>query len=576
LFNSGKAAHNRLMNSPVSGAEKVVQRPLNQPPSLTNYNLFLSDLTLKEALERHGAAWAAERIAVLGRILGTDPAQQWGVSANENPPVLHTHDRFGARRDEVVFHPAWHNLMQLSIEHQLHSLPWLQRREGAQVARAAQLMITAQNEAGHTCPISMTFSGVAALHAEPDLLREWQQKILSSTYDARFAPASEKSGVLLGMGMTEKQGGSDVRANVTRAERIGNSREYLITGHKWFCSAPMCDAFLVLAQADKGLSCFFLPRWTPTGEKNNFFIQRLKDKMGNRSNASSEVEFQNAWARLVGEEGRGVATIIEMVNYTRLDCAVAAAALMRQALAQAMHHCRYRKVFGNRLIEQPLMRNVLADLALESEAATLLAMRLAAAFDARESSESERAFARIATAISKFWLCKRAPFHVGEALECLGGNGYVEESMMPRLYREAPLYSIWEGSGNVICLDILRALSREPSAAEALVHEFRSAREAGDQPRLSKFLDAVESELARAAKGGAGASEAGARRLAEDLGLALQASLMVRYAPEPNANLLIRARLGEDRGSTFGTLPETGDLGPILDRIASGLAYSSR
>jgi putative acyl-CoA dehydrogenase len=278
----------------------------------------------------------------------------------------------------------------------------------------------------------------------------------------------------------------------------------------------------------------------------------------------------------VGEEGRGVATIIEMVNYTRLDCAVAAAALMRQALAQAVHHCSYREVFGKRLVEQPLMRNVLADLALESEAATLLAMRLAAAFDARESSESERAFARIATAISKFWLCKRAPFHVGEALECLGGNGYVEESMMPRLYREAPLYSIWEGSGNVICLDILRALSREPSAAEALVHEFRSAREAGDQPRLSKFLDAVESELARAAKGGAGASEAGARRLAEDLGLALQASLMVRYAPEPNANLLIRARLGEDRGSTFGTLPETGDLGPILDRIASGLAYSSR
>ena len=564
------------MNSPVSGAEKVVQRPLNQPPPLTDYNLFLSNSTLTEAVSRHGATWAADRIAELGRILGSDAAQQWGFEANENPPCLHTHDRFGARRDEVIFHPAWHNLMQLSIEHQLHSLPWLERRQGAHVARAAQLMITAQNEAGHTCPISMTFSGVAALQAEPDLLREWQQKILSSTYDPRFVPASEKTGVLLGMGMTEKQGGSDVRANITRAERIGNSREYLITGHKWFCSAPMCDAFLVLAQTDKGLSCFFLPRWTPTGEKNKFFIQRLKDKMGNRSNASSEVEFENAWARLLGEEGRGVATIIEMVNYTRLDCAVAAAALMRQALAQAVHHCSYREVFGKRLIEQPLMRNVLADLALESEAATLLAMRLAAAFDARESSESERAFGRIATAISKFWLCKRAPFHVGEALECLGGNGYVEESIMPRLYREAPLYSIWEGSGNVICLDILRALSREPSVAEVLVQEFRSARKAGDQPRLSRFLDAVESELVRAAKGGGGASEAGARRLAEDLGLALQASLMVRYAPEANASLFIRARLAEDRGTTFGTLPGTGDFTPVLDRIAFGLASGSR
>lgn len=564
------------MNSPVSRAETSAQQPINQAPPLTDYNLFVSDPTLTDAVRRHGAEWASERIAELGRILGSDPAQRWGFEANENPPVLHTHDRFGARRDEVVFHPAWHNLMQLSIERQLHSLPWVERRPGAQVARAALLMITAQNEAGHTCPVSMTFSGFAALQAESDLLRGWQQKILSSTYDPRFAPASGKTGTLLGMGMTEKQGGSDVRANITRAERIGSSREYLITGHKWFCSAPMCDAFLVLAQAAKGLSCFFLPRWTPTGEKNSFFIQRLKDKMGNRSNASSEVEFQSAWAHLVGEEGRGIATIIEMVNHTRLDCAIAAAALMRQALAQAVHHCSYRQAFGKRLIEQPLMRNVLADLALESEAATLLAMRLAAAFDARETSESERAFARIATAISKFWLCKRASVQVGEALECLGGNGYVEESIMPRLYREAPLYSIWEGSGNVICLDILRALSREPSAVEALVQEFRSAQKAVSQPELNNFLDAVESELIRAARGGAGAGEAAARRLAEDLALALQASLMVRYGPERNANLFIKSRLGEDRGSTFGTLPEKGDVGPVLDRVASPLATKSQ
>ncbi|HKW74268.1 MAG TPA: isovaleryl-CoA dehydrogenase [Terriglobales bacterium] len=570
-----RGADNYRVNTPVHAPEHRAE-PLNQPPPLTDYNLFLSDPALTEAVRRLAAGWAVERIAELGRILGSEPAQQWGFEANENPPVLHTHDRYGARLDEVVFHPAWHNLMQLSMEHQLHSLPWLEQRAGAQVARAALLMITAQNEAGHTCPISMTFSGVAALQAEPDLLREWQQKILSSTYDPRFAPAPEKAGVLLGMGMTEKQGGSDVRANITRAERIGSSREYLITGHKWFCSAPMCDAFLVLAQAEKGLSCFFLPRWTSKGDKNNFFIQRLKDKMGNRSNASSEVEFQNAWARLVGEEGRGVATIIEMVNYTRLDCALAAAALMRQALAQAVHHCSHRKAFGKRLIEQPLMRNVLADLALESEAATLLAMRLAAAFDARESSESERAFARIATAISKFWLCKRAPVQVGEALECLGGNGYVEESIMPRLCREAPLYSIWEGSGNVICLDILRALSREPSAVEALVQEFRSAQKTADQPRLSDFLKAVESELHLAVKTGGGTTEAGARRLAEDLALALQASLMVRYAPEANATLFLRARLGEDRGSTFGTLPQTSDVGPILERVAMPLAAMSQ
>jgi putative acyl-CoA dehydrogenase len=573
LFAGLQAAHNRLVNSPASGAERVDLGPLNQAPPLKNYNLFSSDPTLADAVRRHGAEWAYERIAELGRILGRDPAQSWGFEANENSPVLHTHDRFGARRDEVVFHPSWHNLMQLSVEHQLHSLPWLERRTGAEVARAALLMITAQNEAGHTCPISMTFSGVAALQAEPDLLREWQPKILSSTYDPRFEPASEKTGVLLGMGMTEKQGGSDVRANITRAEQIGNSREYLITGHKWFCSAPMCDAFLVLAQAQKGLSCFFLPRWTPTGEKNTFFIQRLKDKLGNRSNASSEVEFEKAWARLVGEEGRGVQTIIEMVNHTRLDCAVAAAALMRQALAQAVHHCSYRKAFGKLLIEQPLMRSVLADLALESDAATLLAMRLAAAFDARQTSETERAFARIATAISKFWLCKRAPVVVAEALECLGGNGYVEESIMPRLYREAPLYSIWEGSGNVICLDILRALSREPSATEALVQEFRSAQK-NASPKLNRFLDAVESELFRAAKAGAGVSEAGARRLAEDLALALETVLMVRYAPEANARLFVRSRLGEDRGTTFGTLPETGDVGPVLDRIISGLSSS--
>ncbi|HEY6253365.1 MAG TPA: acyl-CoA dehydrogenase family protein [Candidatus Angelobacter sp.] len=423
------------MNPAVPAIDVAIDEGLNQVPPLTGCNLFLTDATLANAVERAGAGWAREQLTELGRLLGTEEAQRWGFDANENQPVLHTHDRFGHRRDEIVFHPAWHNVMRTSIANHIHCLPWMktktEKSKGAHVARAALLMITAQNEAGHTCPISMTFSGVAALRAEPELAQEWEPKILSSEYDQRFVPAGAKTGVLLGMGMTEKQGGSDVRANTTRAERIGRSREYLITGHKWFCSAPMCDAFLILAQAPAGLSCFLLPRWTPTGERNHFYIQRLKNKMGNRSNASAEVEFKQAWARLVGEEGRGVSTIIEMVHHTRLDCVIGSTALMRQAVAQAIHHARHRKAFGKLLIEQPLMRNVLADLLLESEAATLLMVRLASAFDAREADVEERAFARITAAIAKYWLCKRACVQVGEALECLGGNGYVEETIMP-------------------------------------------------------------------------------------------------------------------------------------------------
>src|SRR6476620_8843575 len=499
------------------------QLALNQVPPLTGYNLFLSDRTLVEAVEREGAGWAREQITELGRLLGTEEAQRWGFEANENKPVLHTHDRHGNRCDEVIFHPAWHNLMRTSVAHRLHSLPWEQQqagsenakthRSGAHMARAALMMLTAQNEAGHTCPISMTFSALAALRSEPDLAREWEPRVLSSTYDSRFAPAQEKSGVLLGMGMTEKQGGSDVRANTTRAERIGNSREYLITGHKWFVSAPMCDAFLILAQAPRGLSCFLLPRWTPSGERNYFHIQRLKDKMGNRSNASSEVEFAQAWAHLVGDEGRGVHTIIEMVNHTRLDCAIAAAGLMRQGLAQAVHHAQHRQAFGKLLMDQPLMRNVLADLAIESEAATLFMVRVARSFDRRGSDPRERAFCRIATAIAKYWLCKRSPVQVGEAMECVGGNGYVEESIMARLYREAPLYSIWEGSGNVICLDVLRALTKDPATVEALLAEFQST--AGAEQRLDSYVERIGARLAAAA-----GDNAGARDLTEKLALA--------------------------------------------------------
>src|SRR5215831_8175712 len=542
---------------------------LNQPPPLTDYNLFLSDRTLHAAVCREAAVWSEPQLRELGKLLGTQEVQRWGFDSNENPPVLHTHDRYGNRRDEVVFHPAWHNLMRASIERRLHSLPWTEKRPGAHVARAAMLMLTVQNEAGHTCPLSMTFSCMASLRAEPELAREWEPKIVAGSYDPRFLPPSEKSGLLIGMAMTEKQGGSDVRANTTLAEPAGAAGEYLISGHKWFCSAPMCDAFLVLAQTAKGLTCFLLPRWKPDGTKNNFFIQRLKDKMGNRANASSEVEFERAWARRVGEEGRGVNTIIEMVNHTRLDCAVASAGLMRQALAQAVHHARHRKAFGKLLIDQPLMRNVLADLALESEAATLVAMRVARAFDARSADVRERAFCRVATAIAKYWLCKRSPVHVNEALECLGGNGYVEESVMPRLYREAPLYSIWEGSGNVICLDILRALTREPEAAEALLYEFKQSQ--GVDPRVTAYLAHVETELTAQLKNKSGSNENGARKLAEHLALGLQRILVAKYSMPAMAEAFITSRLANDHGQNFGTLSSSVDVGAILGPVVAGL-----
>lgn len=545
----------------------------NQPPPLTDYNLYLCDSALAEAIRREAADWCAPQLTALGQFLGTEETQRWGFEANENEPVLHTHDRFGKRRDEVEFHPSWHSLMRTSIENRLHSLPWVETRKGAHVARAALLLLTAQNEMGHTCPVSMTFSAVAALRTDPEVAADWEPRILSSTYDARFLPPTQKSGALVGMGMTEKQGGSDVRANTTRAERIGNSREYLITGHKWFCSAPMCDAFLILAHAPKGLSCFLLPRWTPSGEKNALHIQRLKRKMGNRSNASSEVEFAGAWAQLVGEEGRGVQTIIEMVNCTRLDCATASAGLMRAAVVQAVHHAKHRTAFGKPLIEQPLMQNVLADLIVESEAATLLALRVASAFDARAGSERERAFARIATAIAKYWLCKRAPMHVGEALECLGGNGYVEECIMPRLYREAPLYSIWEGAGNVICLDVLRTLAKEPAAHDALLHEIRLGAR-GDK-RLDSLVSQLESDIHEQMKPGAenagDDSQRDARRLIEHAALLLQASLLVRYAPAVIADAFIASRLAGDGGYTFGTLAHGTDWRAILNRVSEKL-----
>jgi putative acyl-CoA dehydrogenase len=524
---------------------------LNQPPPLVDYNLFSSDRVLGEALDREGAGWARPRIEEFGRMIGTEEAIRWGFQANEFPPTLRTHDRFGHRIDEVEFHPAWHELMRLSVHHGLANLPWTEPKPGAHVARAALMLLASENEAGHTCPVSMTYSSLPALRHQPDLAREWEPHILSTSYDSRCRPPGEKSGALIGMAMTEKQGGSDVRANTTIAESVG-SGEYLITGHKWFCSAPMSDAFLVLAHTLPGLTCFLLPRWTPDGERNAFHIQRLKQKLGNRSNASSEVEFHGAWARRIGEEGRGVPTIIEMVQHTRLDCVIGTASLMRHALVEAIHHARHRKTFGRFLIDHPLMQNVLADLALESEAATVLMMRLARAFDS-----GERGFARLATAITKYWVCKRGPAQVNEALECLGGNGFVEESIMPRLYREAPLNSIWEGSGNVICLDILRTMNKEPDAVSSVLHEIRLAR--GADARFDAFVSKLENELTTP-------DEITARRIAERMALALQASLLIRHSIAPVADAFCASRLGNDSGGAFGTLPKDTDFKAIIDR----------
>lgn len=536
----------------------------NQPSPLVGYNVYESDRALVAAVHREGAAWANDRLTKIGEAAGTEHAQKLGALANENPPRLRTHDRYGNRIDEVEFHPSWHELMTVAVENGLHSLPWVEGERGAHVARAAMFMVWSQVEGGHGCPISMTYSVIPALRNQPELAREWEPRFLSQEYDPRFIPAGQKRGALCGMAMTEKQGGSDVRANTTTAQPLGAGGpggEYLITGHKWFCSAPMCDAFLVLAQAPGGLSCFLMPRWTPDGERNRFHIQRLKDKLGNRSNASSEVEFDEAWAQLVGEEGRGVPTIIEMVTHTRLDCVIGTSTGMRHATAMAIHHASHRSAFGRLLAEQPLMLNVLADLAVESEAATMTAMRLARAFDESSDNEHEKLFKRIAAAVSKYWICKRGPVHAAEALECLGGNGYIEESGMPRLFRESPLNSIWEGSGNVICLDVLRAMRKSPESVEVFIDEVSES--ASSEPRLADAVALVKKELSDLDD-----IETRARRIVELMALTLQGSLLVRHATEEVKAAFVASRLAGDWGRAFGTLPASVDLKAIVNRAA--------
>ena len=539
---------------------------LNQSTPLAGYNLFTTHRPLRDALAFHWPGHDDTHLRALGETVGTAEMQQHARLANVHAPQLHSHDRFGRRIDQVEFHPSYHALMGAAVRHGLHGTPWA-RGAGAHMERAAGFMLFTELEPSILCPISMTYAVTPALRGNAEVFNDWFPKLTSTEYDARFAPAAQKAGVTMGMGMTEKQGGSDVRANTTQATFDSTTpwgRCYRLVGHKWFFSAPMCDAFLVLAQAPAGLSCFFLPRVLPDGTINALRIQRLKDKLGNKANASSEVEFAGAHAWLVGEEGRGVPQILEMGTLTRLDCALGTTGLMRQALALALNHATQRKAFGYRLIEHPLMRNVLADLALESEAAVALSLRLARAFD-RQGDPHEALMRRVLTPVSKYWICKRGSAFAQEAMECLGGNGYVEEGgegVMARIYREMPLNSIWEGAGNIMALDLLRALKKRDDkgndVAAALASELDVAR--GAHPAYDRL---VASLLARMEDG---IEEPEARRLAQDVALAVQAAMLRQHAPDFVFDAFCASRLGGDWGHAFGTLPLASNVDGIIAR----------
>ncbi len=525
----------------------------NQPPALIT-NAFAADDALRDAVAVFGGDPQDAALLELGALAGSETAREWGRLANEYTPVLRTHNRYGQRVDEVEFHPAWHELMTVAVEHGLHATPWTADDKAAHVRRAAGFMMWSQAEAGHGCPISMTYASVPALRVDRDVAAQWEPGLGSRVYDFGLRTPQDKAGLIAGMAMTEKQGGSDVRANTTCAVPVEDG--YLLTGHKWFCSAPMSDVFLVLAQAPGGLTCFVVPRVLGDGTRNVFAIQRLKDKLGNRSNASSEIEFDGTWAQRLGEEGRGVRTIVEMVSATRLDCVLGSTALMRKAVSEAIWHTAHRAAFGARLIDQPLMRQVLADMALEVEAATWLGLRLAHAVDA--DSAEQAALRRIALPMSKYYVCKRAPGLTFEAMECLGGVGYVEETGMPRLYREAPVNSIWEGSGNVNALDLLRALSRNPESLDAYLQALAPA--AGCDQGFDEALQQVLSALA------GGPSQARARWLAEKMVLLLQAALLVQHAPPFVADAFIATRLRDNEG-TYGVVDLVAqDIAAIIDR----------
>ena len=530
----------------------------NQVPPLEGTNLYSHDLPLQDWLKRYGATRAEPQLQHYGALAG-GPLMAAGFLANENKPVFKSHDRYGHRIDLVEFHPAYHELMRTAIEHGLVSLPWSDTQPAPQVSRAGLYYLHAQAEIGSGCPLTMTFASVPALRLEPEVAQLWVPKVLTPQYDPRNVPMSEKAGVTIGMAMTEKQGGTDVRANTTRAYPAGTpgrGQAYELVGHKWFCSAPMCDAFLTLAQTDKGLTCFLLPRHRPDGERNQFYIQRLKNKLGNWSNASSEVEFRGALAWMVGEEGRGVPTIIEMVSMTRFDCMLGSSALMRQALTQAVHHCSYRKVGGQLLRDQPLMRNVLADLALESEAALALTMRMGHALD-HGHDEREHKFARLVTAVGKYWICKRAPAMINEAAECMGGAGYIEDTILPRLYREAPVNSIWEGSGNVQCLDVLRAVSKEPGVIDVLFDELDGG---GGDTHLAALVQRLKTHLADT-----DVLPYRARQITQDMAIALQAKLLLEAGNTLVSDAFMASRLS-DEGRVYGTLPRGIDTQALIAR----------
>ncbi|MGN6250765.1 MAG: acyl-CoA dehydrogenase family protein [Marmoricola sp.] len=533
----------------------------NQVPPLVGHNTA-ADPALREGVEREGAGWALGEIDELGRFAGTAEAQDWGRLAERVPPVLHTHDRYGHRVDEVEYAPAYHHLMETAVHHGLHAAPWADDRPGAHVARAAKFMVWSV-DAGHGCPISMTYAVVPALRANPELSATFEPLLTNREYDFGLRDPATKRGLIAGMSMTEKQGGSDVRANTTTATPQADGT-YTLVGHKWFTSAPMSDMFLTLAQAPGGLSCFLVPRVLPGGERNDMRFLRLKDKLGNKSNASSEIEYDGATGWLVGEEGRGVRTIVEMVNMTRLDCVIGSSAGMRTALALAAHHARHRSAFGKLLIDLPAMRNVLADLQVESEAATTAMFRLAGANDrAIRGDEGEAALRRIALAVTKYYVCKRAPMVAGEALECLGGNGYIEEFDAARVYRELPLLSIWEGSGNVAALDALRAMVREPHTLDAFFTEAELA--IGSDARYDDAVDRLKKEFTSFDD-----MELRARRVVEQMALVFQGSQLLRHSPAAVADAFCASRLARDWGGAFGTLPAGLDLAPILERTETG------
>jgi len=535
----------------------------NMPPLIGDQDLWAGDRALQEAVKREGAGWATDHLSAFGSQVGADDTFAKAEQANRHGPELRAFDRHGRRINQIDYHPAYHDLMEIAVSNGAKNYAWQHPGPGGHVANMAIVYLFSQAESGVMCPMAMAYSVMPVLTANPGAGDDWIPRLLSSDYDPRDIPVTDKRGAIIGMFMTEKQGGPDVRANSTKAVPVGaetgEGAAYHLTGHKFFCSAPMCDAFLTLAYAEGGLSCFLVPRWTPDGSRNNLFIQRLKDKLGNRSNASSEIEMQDTWGAMIGPEGRGVRVIMDMVTGNRLYCAVNSAALMRQALVQALHHASHRSAFQKRLIQQPLMRNVLADLALESEAAAALAFRIARAMDEAGTGEEAAALSRIGTAIGKYWNCKRAPVQTAEALECLGGPGYIEESLMPRLYREAPLNSIWEGSGNVICLDVLRAMQREPAATAAFLAELEAAR--GSSATLDAAIEELKAELADP-----DSLELRARRLTERMAVLWQAALLVQHAPAAVSHAFCASRLGNRWTGSFGTLPADADFDGILDR----------